>query len=338
MSAPIAPPSSTASTIPATPGTGAVVHHADGLLLVEDGHVAACGPWAELAPSSPPTCRSNICRTASLTPGFVDTHIHFPQIDMIAAFSGQLLDWFEEKTFPAERACRPGPRGRRGAGVSRRAAAQRHDHGDGLRLGAPGVGRGPVRGGPRAQHAADRRQVVDGPSGPEGLSDTVERGRAETEALIRDWGRRGRLGYAVTPRFALSSTPEQRPPPARSCTPMTMSGCRPIWPRIQAKFAVADAFPQSRDYSTPTTGLVWSRTVRCSPTPSTRPTGRCTGWRRPARRSPTARRRTCSSAAAFSLTPPAPTPTASASVWARMSEPGPASMLTTAATAATWRS
>jgi hypothetical protein len=65
---------------------------------------------------------------------------------MIAAFSGQLLDWLEEKTFPAERAFADRAHADAAAtGVPRRAAAQRHDHGDGVRLGASRLGGRPVR-------------------------------------------------------------------------------------------------------------------------------------------------------------------------------------------------
>ena len=82
---------------------GAVAFHRDGLLLVEDGHVVGCGEYEELAPwlggAEPEDLTGHL-----ITPGFVDTHIHFPQVDVIAAHGKQLLDWLEQHTFPAEAA------------------------------------------------------------------------------------------------------------------------------------------------------------------------------------------------------------------------------------------
>jgi guanine deaminase len=144
-----------------------------------------------------------------LCPGFVDAHIHFPQIDMIAAFSGQLLDWLEEKTFPAERAF-----------ADRAHAAEAAEafldellrNGTTTALVFGSVHRVSVEALFEAAHARGMRLIagkslMDG--GPGGLRDTAERGRADDEALIAAWSRRGRLGYAVTPRFALSSSPAQ---------------------------------------------------------------------------------------------------------------------------------
>jgi len=194
---------------PAQAGAGACVHHPDGLLLVEDGHVAACGAWAELGPTLAADVRVERLPGRILSPGFVDTHIHFPQIDMIAAFSGQLLDWLETRTFPAERAF---------ADRAHADAAAEAFLGELLRNGTTtamvfgSVHRASVEALFEAALSRNMRLIagkslMDG--GPEGLRDPVETGRDGTEGLIRDWSRRGRLGYAVTPRFALSSSPAQ---------------------------------------------------------------------------------------------------------------------------------
>jgi guanine deaminase len=234
---------------PGRAGPDAVVHHADGLLLVEDGHVAACGAWADLAPTLAADVVVEALPGRLLSPGFVDTHIHFPQIDMIAAFSGQLLDWLEEKTFPAERAF---------ADRAHADAAAQAFLDELLRNGTTtamvfgSVHRASVDALFEAALARNMR-LIAGKSlmdrGPADLSDTVARGRTETEGLIRDWSRRGRLGYAVTPRFALSSSPEQL-----AAAGEILHAHDHVWMQTHLAEnpreveAVSRAFPDARDY------------------------------------------------------------------------------------------
>ncbi|MFA7261877.1 MAG: guanine deaminase [Caulobacter sp.] len=234
---------------PARAGPEACVHHPDGLLLVEDGHVAACGPWAELGPALAADIPVERLPGRILSPGFIDTHIHFPQIDMIAAFGGPLLDWLEAHTFPAERAF---------ADRAHADAAAQAFLDELLRNGTTtamvfgSVHRASVKALFEAALARNMRLIagkslMDG--GPEGLRDTVETGRDETEGLIRDWSRRGRLGYAVTPRFALSSSPDQLASAGeilRRHDHVWMQTHLAETPREVE--AVARAFPGARDY------------------------------------------------------------------------------------------
>lgn len=249
---------------PRRAGPDAVVHHLDGLLLVEDGHIAACGAWADLGPGLAADVPVERLPGRILTPGFVDTHIHFPQIDMIASFSGQLLDWLTEKTFPAERAF---------ASQTHAQAAARAFLDELLRNGTTtamvfgSVHKASVEALFEAASARNMR-LIAGKSlmdrGPQDLRDTVERGRAETESLIRDWSRHGRLGYAVTPRFALSSSPEQLEAAGgilRAHDHVWMQTHLAENPREVA--AVAAAFPDARDYldAYDRFGLVTERSV-----------------------------------------------------------------------------
>src|SRR6185312_4114816 len=71
----------------------------DGALMVENGHVVEAAPWSARFAGEQVTHHPN----ALIVPGFVDCHVHFPQIDMIASPGGQLLDWLENYTFPAEK-------------------------------------------------------------------------------------------------------------------------------------------------------------------------------------------------------------------------------------------
>ena len=192
---------------PLTARPDAVVHHADGLLVVEDGIVAACGPHAELARRF-----ADVATTALpglIVPGFVDAHVHYPQIDAIAGHGGQLLDWLERHVYPAETAF---------ADRAHAAAAAGFFLDELLRNGTTSalvfatVHETSVDALFEAALARDMR-IVSGKVlmdlGPPGLRDTAANGRAESEVLIARWAGRGRLGYAVTPRFALTSTDAQ---------------------------------------------------------------------------------------------------------------------------------
>ncbi|WP_156679793.1 guanine deaminase [Sphingomonas profundi] len=192
---------------PLRDGPEAIVHHADGLLLVEDGIVAACGPFADLADR---VARTAVTPLAGLiVPGFVDTHVHYPQVGAIAAHGGQLLDWLDRHIFPAETAFAD----RAHADAAAAFFLDRLlDHGTTTALVFPTVHEGSVDALFDAALARGMR-IVSGKVlmdlGPPGLRDTASGGRAESEALIARWRGRGRIGYAVTPRFALTSTDAQ---------------------------------------------------------------------------------------------------------------------------------
>lgn len=195
-------------SVPDDPARGGLVrHHADGLLVVEDGLVVAFGDHATLAPRFADVA---VTRFAGLiVPGFVDAHVHYPQTDRIASHGEQLLEWLDRHIFPEE------------AKFADRAHA---DAVAGAFLGEllrNGTTSALVFATVHAQSVdalfeaacARNMRIVSGKvlmdRGPPTLRDTPEEGRAETEALIARWRGRGRLGYAVTPRFALTSSDAQ---------------------------------------------------------------------------------------------------------------------------------
>lgn len=185
----------------------AIRHDADGLLAVEDGVVVARGDYATLAPrfSGLPVERL----PGLVVPGFVDAHVHYPQMDRIASHGEQLLDWLERHIFPAEKAFADPLHA---AGVADAFLTELLRHGTTSALVFPTVHSQSVDA--LFDAALDRRmRIVSGKVlmdlGPDGLRDTPASGRADSEALIRRWRGRGRLGYAVTPRFALTSSDEQ---------------------------------------------------------------------------------------------------------------------------------
>ncbi|MCJ1961541.1 guanine deaminase [Novosphingobium mangrovi (ex Hu et al. 2023)] len=188
-------------------GEGAVRYEEDGLLVVEDGIIVARGHHADLAArfAQVPTERLS----GLVVPGFIDAHVHYPQMDSMAAHGEQLLDWLERHIFPAEMAFAERAHADdlaqafltellRNGTTSALVFATVHEHSvDALFEAA----------------LARRMRVISGKvlmdEGPEGLRDSVASGRAESEALLRRWRGRGRLGYALTPRFALTSSDAQ---------------------------------------------------------------------------------------------------------------------------------
>lgn len=192
---------------PRVAGADAVRHHADGLLVVEDGHVVAFGDCRTLAPRFPDLTVERL--SGIIVPGFVDTHIHYPQTDRIAAHGQQLLQWLEQHIFPeemkfADRA--------HADDVAAFFLDELLRNGTTSALVFATVHAASVDALFEAALARDMR-IVSGKvlmdQGPDGLRDDVAGGRAETEAMIARWRGRGRLGYAVTPRFALTSSDAQ---------------------------------------------------------------------------------------------------------------------------------
>ena len=74
----------------------------DGALLIDRGKIAACGEFADVASSAGEETAIIDHRPHLILPGFIDTHIHFPQAQVIASWADQLLDWLNDYTFPAE--------------------------------------------------------------------------------------------------------------------------------------------------------------------------------------------------------------------------------------------
>lgn len=193
---------------PIQAGAEAVVHHPDGLLVVEDGIIIASGAHADVAPRFPglPTRHYP---AKLLVPGFVDTHVHYPQTDRIASHGHQLLQWLEQHIYPAEKAFADPAHAREAAAFF---LTELLRNGTTTALVFATVHETSVDALFAAAQARDMR-IVSGKVlmdlGPPGLCDRPDHGRAESEALIARWRGRGRLGYAVMPRFALTSSDAQ---------------------------------------------------------------------------------------------------------------------------------
>ncbi len=186
----------------------ALEHFADGLLILRDGHVAKCGPASALLPRLPADAAVIDYRGKLILPGFIDTHVHYPQTDIIASHGEQLLDWLEKYAFPAEhRFADPG----HAAEVAGFFCDELLRNGTTTAAAFATVHAGSVDAlFAAAQHRRMRLitgKVLMDRNCPDFLRDTA--GEADSKALIERWHSRDRLLYAVTPRFAPTSTPEQ---------------------------------------------------------------------------------------------------------------------------------
>ncbi|WP_312941586.1 guanine deaminase [Stutzerimonas balearica] len=182
----------------------------DGLLVVADGKVAQIGHAAELLPTLAAGTEVVEYPDALITPGFVDTHIHYPQTGMIASYGEQLLDWLETYTFPTERAFADKAHAGEVAEVFLNELLR---NGTTTALVFGSVHKESVDAFFEACEKRNLRmiagKVLMDRNAPDYLTDTAETGYADSKELIERWHGKGRLHYAVTPRFAPTSTPEQ---------------------------------------------------------------------------------------------------------------------------------
>lgn len=196
----------------ADPGAGdaGCEYFHDGLLVAVAGRVAAAGPAELLLRELPRDLPVEDCRGCLLLPGFIDTHIHFPQLDVIGSGGRQLLDWLETHTFPAERRYEDSAYAAAAAEVF---LDELLAHGTTTAMVYCTVHEGATDAFFAAAHRRGLRmiagKVLMSRCCPEWLSDGPDGGLPATRRLIERWHGRDRLAYAVTPRFALGCTDEQ---------------------------------------------------------------------------------------------------------------------------------
>ncbi len=185
-------------------------HVPDALILIEDGRIAAFGDFSDLAERIPAGTEVVTYDNALILPGLIDTHVHYPQLQMIASYGEQLLAWLEKYTFPAELQFADRAHAERVAKLFFREI-----------LGAgtttamvyctvhPGSVEAFFAESERFNTRMVAGKVLMDRNAPAALLDTAQRGYDESKALIERWHGRGRQHYAVTPRFAPSCTQAQ---------------------------------------------------------------------------------------------------------------------------------
>jgi guanine deaminase len=182
----------------------------DGLLITKDGLVEKVGDAIKLISDLPSEVKVKQYKSGLIMPGFIDTHVHYPQTEMIASYGEQLLEWLENYTFPAEREFSDEEHGKR---VAEFFLSQLLDAGTTTALVFGTVHKESVNAFFSIAEKKNLRmicgKVLMDRNCPDYLSDTAESGYQDSKALIEKWHKKDRLQYAITPRFAPTSSREQ---------------------------------------------------------------------------------------------------------------------------------
>jgi len=184
---------------------GAYIYIEDGAILISDGLIKAVEDFADMPSAKVIDHRPNL-----LMAGFIDTHNHFPQMQVIGSYGAQLLDWLNNYTFPAETKFAD-------AAHAERIAGKYFD--EMLRNGTttPVAYCSVHKTSAEAYFAeAEKRniraiggKVLMDRNAPDGLLDDPQSAYDDTKSLIEKWHGKGRALYAISPRFAITSTPAQ---------------------------------------------------------------------------------------------------------------------------------
>ncbi len=182
----------------------------DGLLVIKNGFVAAVGEASALLPTLAVDIPITQYDNGLIMPGFIDTHVHYPQSEMIASYGEQLLEWLENYTFPEEKQFADIEHGKR---VAEFFLTQLLDAGTTTALVFGTVHKESVEAFFTIAQQKKLRmicgKVLMNQNCPDYLQDTTESGYIDSKALIEKWHNTDRLQYAVTPRFAPTCSTEQ---------------------------------------------------------------------------------------------------------------------------------
>jgi guanine deaminase len=188
----------------------AFAYYPDGLLLVSNGLITACGPADQLLSSLPPSTPVTVFPDSLLLPGLIDTHIHYPQVEVIGSYGTKLLEWLQNYTFPAEGKFNDPIEARRVADFFLKELLR---NGTTTALVFCAVYKESVTAFFESAQEMGLRmiagKVMMDRNAPQYLLDTAESSYTDSKELIQRWHGVDRLLYAVTPRFAITSTEAQ---------------------------------------------------------------------------------------------------------------------------------
>ena len=232
------------------PGDGGWEYFDDGLLVVRDGRIAEIGEADILLSKMPADAEVVDYRNKLIVPGFIDCHVHFPQLDIIGSYGEKLLDWLNRYAYPAEARFADPAYARE---VAEAFIAELLRNGTTTALVFCTVHAHSVDAVFEAAEARDMRliagKVLMDRNCPAELRDDPGSAYVDSRSLIERWHGKGRLGYAITPRFALTSTDEQLEAAGRLATeyPDTWVHTH-LAESMEEVEAIAEQFPDSRSY------------------------------------------------------------------------------------------
>ena len=195
---------------PAEAGSSARLYFEDGAVLVANGRIESVGEAREVLRQAPEGAAVDDYSGCLVMPGFIDAHIHYPQTQVIGSYGAQLLDWLHNYTFVEEQKFADPDHCVRiadffldelfrcGTTTAMVYCTVHPQSVDAFFAAAERRGARMIAG----------KTMMDRDA-PAALTDTAQRGYDESKALIERWRRRGRLDYAITPRFAITSSQAQ---------------------------------------------------------------------------------------------------------------------------------
>ncbi|OAP40103.1 guanine deaminase [Sinorhizobium glycinis] len=190
--------------------TRAYRYYEDGAVLVANGKVANVGTYADLAKQAGSGISIADHRPNLVLPGLIDAHLHFPQTQAIASYGAQLLEWLNTYIFVEEQKFKEREHA---AFIAGRFMDELLSNGTTTAVAYCSVHPESVDAFFTAAEARDMLmvggKVMMDRNAPETLRDTPKKGYDETKQMIGKWHGRGRAHYAISPRFAITSTPEQ---------------------------------------------------------------------------------------------------------------------------------
>jgi guanine deaminase len=223
----------------------------DGGLLIRDGKIVAMDDYARLRAGEGGSAEVIDHHPHLIMPGFIDCHIHFPQMQVVGSYAGALLEWLDRYTFVEEQKFS-------NQGHPERIASAFLDelirHGTTTASVYCSVHRPSVHAFFSEAHRRNMRMVAGkvmmDRNAPPGLLDTPQSGYDDSKALIEEWHGKGRQLYAITPRFAPTSTPEQLEMSGALAREFSDMHVQTHLCENPAEIAfVAELFPWSRDYT-----------------------------------------------------------------------------------------
>jgi len=179
----------------------------DGAVFINDGKIISVGDYHKhnIADASVVDHHPNL-----ILPGLIDTHVHYPQMQVIGSYAGALLEWLNTYTFVEEQKFADSRHAER---IASAFFDELLRHGTTTAVTYCSVHKASADAyfaeAERRGMLAIAGKVMMDRNAPEALRDTPQQGYDETRELIAAWHGKGRARYAITPRFAITSSPEQ---------------------------------------------------------------------------------------------------------------------------------
>lgn len=185
-------------------------YNEDGAVLIDGSRIVASGGYDAVKGRTAEDVKIVDHRPHLILPGFIDCHAHYPQMQVIASYGAELLDWLNTYTFPEETKFANPQHSRR---IARVFLDELIRHGTTSVVAYCSVHKSSAEAFFAESHSRDMLniagKVMMDRNAPEGVLDTPKSGYDDTKALIAEWHGKGRQHYAITPRFAITSSPEQ---------------------------------------------------------------------------------------------------------------------------------